>query len=133
MRLIAPRVYVAAPWSWQARTRRKAVELREMGYDCSPAWLEEDDASIENQTAGWERHRALVDIHQIGMANILIAFTCGPGKGPARGGRHVELGLALAWGKRVIVVGPRENIFCHLPEVEHYKTWKECKHALHQA
>lgn len=38
----------------------------------------------------------------------------------ARGGRHVEFGLAIAWEKRIVVIGPRENIFHWLPMVEHY-------------
>lgn len=38
----------------------------------------------------------------------------------ARGGRHVEFGLAVAWEKRIVVIGPQENIFHWLPMVEHY-------------
>lgn len=50
-----------------------------------------------------------------------------------RGGRHVEIGVALmlasgccGWTHRVIVVGHRENVFHSLPEVEFYPTWDEC-------
>ena len=25
--------------------------------------------------------------------------------------------MALAWGKNVVLVGPKENVFCHLPQV----------------
>ena len=34
-----------------------------------------------------------------------------------RGGRHVEFGLAIAWGKPVYLVGERENVFHWLPQV----------------
>jgi hypothetical protein len=47
---------------------------------------------------------------------------CG-GKGridSGRGGRHVEFGAAVATGKRLIVVGHRENLFHHLPGVEFF-------------
>lgn len=37
-----------------------------------------------------------------------------------RGGRHVEFGLALGLGKRVIVIGHQENLFHHLPQVEFF-------------
>ena len=40
----------------------------------------------------------------------------------ARGGRHVEFGLALAAGKRLCIVGPRENIFHFLPRVEVFRS-----------
>jgi hypothetical protein len=43
--------------------------------------------------------------------------------GGGKGGRHVEYGLALGLGKRLIICGPRENIFHTLPQVEHYPDW----------
>ncbi len=69
---------------------------------------------------------ALEDMEDVRMCNVLIAFTEMPDAKASRGGRHVELGMAIAWGKRVIVVGPRENIFCHLPKVVQYDSWEEC-------
>lgn len=43
----------------------------------------------------------------------------------ARGGRHVEFGVAVASCKRLVVIGPRENIFHHLPRVEVFPTLGE--------
>jgi hypothetical protein len=65
-------------------------------------------------------------------AEVVVAFTEGPGdvEGRARGGRHVELGAALAAGKRVCVVGHRENVFCWLPIVEYFPTWSACLEAV---
>ncbi len=37
------------------------------------------------------------------------------GSGYSRGGRHVEAGYALAKGKYLVLVGPRENVFYSLP------------------
>ena len=51
-------------------------------------------------------------------ADAVIIFTEIPNTILATGGRHVEFGLALAQGKRVIivspVVSPRENVFHYL-------------------
>ena len=47
-------------------------------------------------------------------ADAVIVFTEMPNSVLATGGSHVEFGLALAQGKRVIVVGPRENVFHYL-------------------
>lgn len=44
----------------------------------------------------------------------------------SRGGRHVEFGMAIALGKRAIVVGSQENVFHLLPGVEVYATWEAC-------
>lgn len=51
----------------------------------------------------------------------MISFTEPPRSGASRGGRHVEYGIALARGVRVIVVGFRENIFHWLPQVEFHQ------------
>lgn len=52
----------------------------------------------------------------------LVCPVCdGKGKvGGGRGGRHVEFGYAMAKGKRLIVVGHRENLFHEHPAVEFF-------------
>ena len=59
-------------------------------------------------------------------ADGVIVFTGMPNSVLATGGSHVEFGLALAQGKRVIVVGPRENVFHYLlPESQIFGTWNQ--------
>ena len=41
-----------------------------------------------------------------------------------RGGREVEVGLALAFGLGVWVVGPRRNVFHYLVN-QQFSTWEE--------
>jgi hypothetical protein len=43
----------------------------------------------------------------------------------ARGGRHVEFGVAVASGKRLIVIGYRENVFRWLAQVAFYDGWED--------
>lgn len=68
---------------------------------------------------------AMEDCEDIAQSDCIVSFTEAPEteKGVARGGRHVEFGLGLAWGKRMIVVGHRENVFHWLPSVEFAPTW----------
>lgn len=61
------------------------------------------------------------DIDDLVAADCMISFTGSGGKG----GRHIEFGYGLALGKRMIIVGPRENIFHTLKTVEHFLTWSE--------
>lgn len=68
------------------------------------------------------------DLEDVLAADTLIAFTEPPRSTASRGGRHVELGIALASGKRILVVGPRENVFCSLPQVEHYPSWRDASY-----
>jgi hypothetical protein len=59
-------------------------------------------------------------------ADAVIIFTEIPNTILATGGRHVEFGLALAQGKRVIIVGPRENVFHYLlPDSQVFATWNK--------
>lgn len=46
----------------------------------------------------------------------------------ARGGRHVEFGIAIAEGLDIVVVGPRENIFHYLGDaakMRHFPTFPD--------
>lgn len=70
------------------------------------------------------------DFRDVLMCELLIAFTELPRSAPNRGGRHVELGIALGQMKQVWIVGPRENIFCWLEDVRQFDTWEQCLEAL---
>jgi hypothetical protein len=64
------------------------------------------------------------DLEDVLASETLIAFTEEPRSGNSRGGRHVELGIALGTGRhRIVIVGPRENVFCWLPQAEWYPDW----------
>jgi hypothetical protein len=62
--------------------------------------------------------------------DLLIAFTEVPRTVASRGGRHVELGIAVGARKRVWIVGPRENMLCWLDGVLRFRTWREALAAL---
>jgi hypothetical protein len=67
------------------------------------------------------------DLADVEACDMLIAFTEPPraAGGRNRGGRHVELGIAIGQGKLIAIVGPRENLFCWLPEITQFDTWEE--------
>ena len=70
------------------------------------------------------------DFSDVLACDLLIAFTEPPRSSASRGGRHVELGLALGRMKRVWVVGYRENIFCWLEDVRFHETFDQALVAL---
>lgn len=63
-------------------------------------------------------------------ADCVVSFTEPKDTSSRRGGRHVEFGGALALGKRLIVIGHRENIFHCLPQVEFFGCWEDALRAL---
>ena len=121
----AAHVYMIGRYSRHAELARRAAELGEvLGWHCTSRWIRGDhDHAGQGEEVG--RRYAEEDVADLRAADVVVAFTEEPGAGGRnRGGRHVELGMALALNLRVIVVGPAENVFCLLPEVERYPSWE---------
>lgn len=66
-----------------------------------------------------------MDLDDVQRSDVVLAFTERPEVGYTTGGRWVEFGYAIALGITVIVVGPRENIFCHLQDVTNVESMCE--------
>jgi len=126
------KIYLAARFSAQQEMLGVRDVLTAFGHEITSSWIDTDvsgEIGVDGLTpdvmnADPERCApyALHDMADLLAADTVIVFTqYGPS---TTGGRHVELGMALAAGKRVIVVGARENIFQTLPQVEWYPDWK---------
>ena len=94
--------------------------------EAGEALVEGDDGSSSDCAAALRLRFAMDDFRDVSMCELLIAFTEPPRSNASRGGRHVELGIALGQMKRVWIVGPRENIFCWLDDVRQFDTWQAC-------
>lgn len=137
------RIYLAARYSRRLELCDYRAQLRERGVEVVGRWL---DGSHQLSDAGvpigdhgealvgdgnGERAAALRakfaedDISDVRSAEYLIAFTEHPRTSTSRGGRHVELGIALGRGTPVTIIGPRENVFCWLPQVGQFDTWPQ--------
>ena len=112
------RIYIAARYDRRFEMLRVCGVLMRAGHDVTSRW-------IAGRGDAPDRMAAIEDLDDLARANCLVSFTEPPERGvawAARGGRHVEFGVALATNKRLCVVGPRENVFHHLPRVETYPT-----------
>ena len=121
-------VYLAAAYSSKEEIRRYARDLTALGIEVTAQWLDETHASDVTFAARDPqelRDFSRRDVEDIARADVFVFFSLDPEQPTKRGGRHVEFGLAIAAKKRVLVVGPRENIFHFLPEVEVVSTWEE--------
>lgn len=122
------KIYLAARYSRREELCGYRTQLEALGHTVTGRWLngnhQIDDQGLSVEAKRSERERfATEDRDDVLAAEMLIAFTEEPRSSNSRGGRHVELGIALGRGMRVAIVGPRENVFCCLPEVEHYEQW----------
>ena len=136
------KIYLAARYTRRLELCGYQAELEAMGFQITSRWLNGShqisngglplDAGELMVESGDQcaTHFAQEDLADVFAADVVIAFTEQPRSGHSRGGRHVELGLALAKGKHVFIVGPRENVFCWLPEVLWFPDWSSCVQSL---
>lgn len=138
------RYYFAGAYARRAELAARAFDLlgAGIGAEVLSRWLIEgqsgDDAgfSIDGLaevgmvSVAWEYGQR--DLEDLSEAEAIVSFT---GNG-ARGGRHVEHGVAISYHDnhpwdlsrrtepiRLVVVGPREHVFhCH-PDTEVYADW----------
>ncbi len=124
------KIYLAARYSRREELCGYREQLRGLGHTVTSRWLngnhQVDDQGLSVEAAREERERFAREDHEDVMAaDWHINFTEPPRASNSRGGRHVELGLAIAAGQHVWIVGPRENVFHCLPKVRVFDTWDE--------
>ena len=126
------KIYLAGPYSWQAKIRAHAYELRKMGYEITAEWLTQQvsftnaDNSTDLKKPGLHadcQRLSNRDIRNIFEADTLILFE--PGVPLERNTRVAEFGLALGIGRQCIVIQPEDedkkdvlsNIFVKFQEI----------------
>lgn len=120
------RVYIAGRFTGRARLASLAEDLKRIDpkVKVTSTWLtprteaEHKDYPYNDEDA---RKYATRDLDEIWDSDCLILDTIDDS---STGGREVEWGFALARGMRMVLVGPRRNVFHYLVE-RHYETWSE--------
>jgi len=131
------RVYLAARFSRRHECNALGHILKSHGCTITSRWVKPDcehvlPTGISEQAADHERQQfALEDVEDVRAANWTISFMEEP-RGNSRGGRHIEFGMAVALGHRLTIIGPRETVFHHLPNVEQFDTVADFTAALAQ-
>jgi nucleoside 2-deoxyribosyltransferase len=98
-----------------------AKRLEYFGHVITSRWIKGDHEIISDANGDADRQRfAEEDINGILSADVLIFHSHPDFFRSGRGGRHVELGVALALNKKIILIGERENVFHWLSCVEVY-------------
>lgn len=105
-------IYIAAPFLARAEALSLKAELESAGHVVTSTWITSHMSEFEGMSEEEMGREAAHDAEGVGRCEILILLN---NVGPSTsGGMHVELGLALAWGKQVLVVGEKTSIFHHL-------------------
>lgn len=132
------KIYLASRYGRRAELCGYKKILEELGYVVTSRWLSGDHAiggsdsppdgdngEMSQQAIENRRQFAEEDVEDVLACDLLIAFTEPETSPYSRGGRHVELGIAIGTLADVLIVGHRENIFCWLPYVSFAKTFDE--------
>lgn len=131
------KIYLAARFSRREQLNELADELRRMGHIVTSRWLETKWVNRPDQSAAappeYRQTYALIDLEDVQAADVMINFTEDAIPNAGRGGRHVEFGYAMALGKRMVVVGYRENLFHEHPSVEFFETQWDMLRAIGEA
>lgn len=127
--LIQIKFYLASRYSRRAELCRYRDMLVSMGQEVTTRWLDGDYPTDPNgrSLVAPDEVRAKVaaeDMADVLAADVFVAFT-EPARNDGRGGRHVEFGIAVASGKRLVVIGEAENVFYMLPGVRRFSTWDQ--------
>lgn len=117
------KIFLSSRYSRKEELKDIRDYLRSNGYEVCSRWLDTDWSETERDAIyssvcppEHRREYAQIDVDDVKECDVFISFTEEP-KSSSRGGRHVELGVAIALEKKIIVIGPRENLFHHHPLV----------------
>lgn len=114
------RFYLAGKYTAKKRLRVQRDMLEYRGHTSVSRWLEhnldEDEVSTDDLI-----REATFDLEDLVRAEVFLLDTLDVSE---TGGREVELGYAKRLGCRVVVIGPRRNIFHHLAD-EYYPSWAD--------
>lgn len=123
------RIYLAARYSRHPEMRGVRDVLEALGCEVTSRWIDMH-GGVLTQSIGPGRLNAdperacpfaEADLDDLRLADTVISFTSADGGG--KGGRHVEFGVAVGLGKRLVLVGPREHVFHTLPSIEWHPDW----------
>ena len=116
--------YLVARYGRREELFGYAKQLRENGHEVVSSWINGENEALDGSASVEEQGNwAIQDLHELHHADMVLVFTEGPHSGHSRGGRHVELGAAIAMDKSIAIVGCRENTFCCLPTIKRYDSF----------
>lgn len=119
-----PKVYIAARYERRLEMLEHQKDIESRGIRVISRWIKHGPECDKIGPA----YSALADRADLVKADVLLFFS---EEGPfPRGGRHVEFGMALGMLRPIFVVGPKENVFHHIPGVRHFNTYEEARDAI---
>jgi len=115
------KVYIAASYPRIMEAKALGESLETKGFEILSLWHIEGQSAIDSDYLSGPR--AIRDQFAIQQCDLFVEFV---GDDKSKGGRHCELGLALAWNKKIILIGGLDHcIFTNLPWLARIKNAEE--------
>jgi len=123
-------IYLAASYARREELLQYRKDLLRLGHVITSRWLDgkhemdkpgEPPREPDKEVARFAKE----DFYDIEDATHFVTFTEPSGSVNVRGGRHVELGIALGLEKLIVAIGPKEHAFHYLPSIWFFSTWSE--------
>jgi hypothetical protein len=119
MRRRSVRFYIASRFERYQDARKVRRLIRNEGHEVQAQWL---DRAGDKRLWQAEAVAAQQDVDDLMGADMVLLLTSVPRQGYTTGGSHTEFGMAMAAGIPVAVLGRRENVFHHLPQVRQFES-----------
>lgn len=119
------KVYMGARYARRHELRVYSSQGNGVGVENVGRWIYFDlPQDADTHALAKEAQR---DWDDVVKAEAFVLFTedAEPADAPSKGGMHVELGIALAHRKRIIIVGPPGNLYHHLGGIKQFATWAQ--------
>ena len=124
------KIYLAAQYSRRNEMKQYRYILHAHNFKVTSRWLDETSSITGNmgdESDSFYAVSAADDLDDIDASSIFVLFSESPLVGIPRGGRNVEYGYALKAGKKLFVVGPKENIFHYVGNATHFENFWDLK------
>lgn len=121
------RIYVAG--HSQDECKKVANLLVDAGHEITSSWLKEDFKRTAEYTDQEKRLIANKDIQEVMGSDVLVMLSS-PTRVP--GGKFVELGVAIGAGKKVCLIGHRENMLMWSSLVSQHNSAEDLCKSLNQ-
>ena len=115
----AIKVYIAAPHEQVYIAQSWTRSLYHQGIMTTSSWTELSDFELSHFSDSQLHELANACLRDINKCHVLVLLNSKEWGSKGTGGRHVEVGWAMAQSKPVIVYGDRSNLFHYRSTVFH--------------
>lgn len=106
------RIYIASHCKWAALYVKHCL----VEHEVVSTWHDGEFLGMDQHSEHERCEIAFNDANEVGESDCVVLISAN-GKHAVKGGKFVEAGIALGLGKKVVVLGRRENMLMHHPSI----------------